>query len=130
MLFVEGESLLARLEEEAFAQFEQEALDLADDGGFQVGLGIAAALVQAEELEDQGFLEQVARLRHGLAFPGEAADAVFVAAEGQALVEAGVELATEFAHGPVLRAGFYLIETKLVGVLDAEEEDVVGPARG
>ena len=128
VIFVEGEALLARLEEEAFAQFEEETLDLADDGGFEIGLGIAGALLQAEELQDQGFLEQVARLRHGLPFLGEAADALCVAAEGEALVEAGVELAAEFTEGPILLAGLDLVKAALVRVLDAEEEDVVRPA--
>jgi hypothetical protein len=86
VVFVEGEAPLACLEEEAFAHFQQEALDLADDGGFQVGLGILAAGIQTEELQNQGFLQQVARLHDGLAFPGEAANALFVAAEGEALV--------------------------------------------
>ena len=33
-----------------------------------------------------------------------------VTAESEALVEAGVELAIEFAHGPTLSAGFILVE--------------------
>src|SRR5664279_1899598 len=130
MVFIEGESLLARLEEEAFAHFQQEALDLADDGGFQVGLGIAAALIQAEELQNQRFLQQVVRLPNGLPFPREPPNALFVPAESEALVQAGIELALEFAHRPVLFSGFYLIETTLVRVLHAEEEDAVRPAQG
>src|ERR1017187_2351331 len=130
VVFVEGEPPLACLEEEAFAHFQQETLDLADDGSFQVGLGILAALVQAEKLQDQGFLQQVARLHDGLAFPREPTDTLFIAAEGEAFVEAGIELALELAYRPVLFGGFYLIETALVGILDAEEEDVVSPAQG
>src|ERR1017187_9118894 len=129
VVFVEGEAPLPRLEEKAFAHFQQETLDLADDGGFQIGLGILAALVQTEELQNQGFLEQVACLRHGLPFPREPANALFVAAEGEALIEAGIELALELTEGPVLFGGFYLIETALVRVLDAEEEDVMRPAQ-
>jgi hypothetical protein len=34
VLFVEGEALLARFEEETLAEFEQEMLDAGDDGGF------------------------------------------------------------------------------------------------
>jgi hypothetical protein len=82
VFFVEGESLLARLKEEAFAHFQQEALDLADDGGFEIGLGVAAALVQPEELQNQGLFKQVARTANGLAFLGEPANALFVPAEG------------------------------------------------
>ena len=125
MLFVEGESLLARLEEEAFAHFQQEALDLVDDGGFEIGLGIAAPLVQTEELQHQRFLEQVARVADGLPFVCEPANAFFVTAESEALVEAGVELALEFADCPVLLTGFNLVEAALAGVLDAEKEDVM-----
>src|ERR1017187_330773 len=130
VVFVEGEAPLSRLEEEAFAHFQEETLDLADDGGFQVGLGILGALIQAEELQNQGFLEQVARLGDGLAFAREAANALFVPAEGEALVEARVELALEVTDGPVLFGGLYLVETALVWVLDAEEEDVMSPAQG
>jgi len=130
MFFVEGEALLARLEEEAFAHFQQEMLDLADDGGFQVRFGIAAALVQTEELQDQRFLEEIGRLADSLPFPREPANALFIAAESEALIEAGVELAFELTHGPVLFAGFYLIETTLVRVLDTEEEEVMSPAQG
>jgi hypothetical protein len=130
VLFVEGESLLARFEEKAFAEFEKELFNPVDNGGFQVGLGIAGALVEAEEFEDERLLEQVARLGDGLAFLGEAADAVFVAAQGQALVEAGIELAAEFADGPVLGGSFDFVEASLVGVFDGEEENVVGPAQG
>jgi hypothetical protein len=84
-----------------------------------------AALVQAEKLQNEGFLEQVACLRHGLPFPREPTDTLFIAAEGEALVEAGIELALQLTHRPVLFGGFYLIETALVRVLDAKKEDVM-----
>src|ERR1035437_4455998 len=130
MVFVEGEPLLARPEEEALAHFQQETLDLADDGGFAIRLGIAAALIQTEELQNQGFLQQIVRLPNGLPFPREPSNALFVPAESETLVQAGVELALQFAHRPVLSSGFYLVETTLVRVLNAEEEDVVRPAQG
>ena len=62
-------------------------------------------------------------------FRREPANALFVAAEGETFVQAGIELALEFAYGPVLTAGFYLIETALVRILDAEEEEVMSPAQ-
>jgi hypothetical protein len=129
VLFVEGEALLARFEEEAFAEFEEEMFDPVDDCGFQVGFGVASALVEAEEFEDQWLLEQVDRPGDGLSFLGVAANAVFVATGGKALVEAGIELAAEFANGPVLGGGFDFVEAALVGVVDAEEEDVMRPAQ-
>ncbi len=97
MLFVESEALLPCLEEETFAHFQEEALDLADDGGFQVGFRIAAPLVQSQEFQNQRLLEQIARLLDDLPLPRKPANPFLVAAEGQALVESRVELALEFA---------------------------------
>jgi len=52
-----------------------------------------------------------------------------VAAQGQALVKAAVELALEFTNGPILIGGFDFVEAALVGALDAQQEDVVRPAQ-
>src|SRR6185369_10659615 len=49
VVFVEGETLLASLEEKSLAQFQQEVFELVDDGGFQVGFGIAHLFVKAKE---------------------------------------------------------------------------------
>jgi len=128
VVVIEGEALLPRLEEKAFAHFQEEALDLADDGGFEIGLRIAAAFIQAEELEHERFLEQVARTNNFVAFFREPANAFCVAAKREAFVQAGGELSFEFAHRPVLFSGFDLIEAALVGILDAEKDDVMRPA--
>jgi hypothetical protein len=95
---------------------------LADDGGFEIGLGITAALIETEELQNQQFLKEVARVGNDLAFLREPADAAFVTAQSESLVEAGVELAFQLADCPVLFAGFDFVEAALVGVFDAEEE--------
>ena len=55
------------------------------------------------------------------------ADALFVATQCKSFVEAAVELALEFAQCPVLAGGFDFVEAALVGILDAEQEDVVRP---
>jgi len=59
----------------------------------------------------------------------EPANAGFVTAESEALVEAGVELTLQLADCPVLLVGFDLIEAALACVFDAEEEDVVLPTQ-
>ena len=130
VVFVECEALLTRLEQEAFAHFQQESFDLANNSGFEFGFGIATALLQAEKLQDKRLLEQVPRVRNGLAFLREPADALLVTAEGEAFVEARGELALELAHGPVLLVRFCFVETALVVVLDTEEDHVMGPAQG
>ena len=78
--------------------------------------------------EDERLLEEISRVFDGVAVAGEAADAALVAAEVEALVKAKIELAAEFADGPVLGGGFDFVKAALVGVLDAEEEDVVRAA--
>ena len=98
VVLVEGEALLAGLEEEAFAEFEEEVLEAIDDGLLEVGLGVAGLRIEAEELEHERLLQQVLWPHDDLAFFGELADALFVPAECEALVEAGGFLALEFRH--------------------------------
>jgi hypothetical protein len=95
---------------------------------FVDGLRIAVPLIESKELQDERFLEQVGWFPDDLAFLGEFPDPLFVPAEGEAFVEARVELAFEFAERPILFSGLYLIKAGLFWVLDAEEEDVVRPA--
>ena len=97
---VEGETLLAGLKEEAFAKLQEEFFQMGDDGGLKIGFGVAGALVEAEEFEDERFFEEVFRLRDDLPLAGEAFDAGLVPAESEALVEAGGFLAFEFADVP------------------------------
>jgi len=47
-----------------------------------------------------GVFEQVLRLGHMLPVPRQIADCLLVAAEGQPLIETGIELAPEFAQRP------------------------------
>src|SRR5690242_12089946 len=129
MFVVESEALLPRFEEEPFTHFQEEAFDLSNDGGLQIGLGISAALRQAKELQNQRLLEQIVRPLDGVTVAREPANACFVAAESEALVQAGIELALQFADCPILLAGFDFVETALFRVFDSEEEDVMRPAQ-
>jgi hypothetical protein len=51
VVLIEGEALLAGLEEEAFAEFEEEVLQAVDDGLLEVVFGVAGFFFEAEELE-------------------------------------------------------------------------------
>lgn len=130
MVVVEGESFLAGLEEEAFAEFQEELLELADDGGFEIGLGIGRFIFQAEEFEDGGIFEHVRGFRGDMAFLGEPSDACLVAAEGEALVEAGVDLPLEFLNGPPGLRGFNFVKNSPLFVSDAQENDIMRPTEG
>ena len=121
---------LARLEEEAFAEFEQEVLNVIKDGGFEIVLAETRLRFRAQELKHERLLEHIPDGLHDFAFLHELADARLVAAEGEALVEAAVELAFQLLEGPILTGGFDLVEATLIGILHAEQEDVVGPTEG
>ncbi len=58
------------------------------------------------------------------------ANADFVSAEGEALVEAGGFLASKLGHGPAFVGSFDLVEAAFTGVFDWEEFDVVSPTEG
>src|SRR3972149_6570869 len=95
MVFVEGKALLARLEEKSFAKFQEKTLEFADDGGFEIALGIRRLFLQAEEFEDVRVFEHVGGLGNGVPFFGEQADLFFVAAQCQPLVKSGGGVAFE-----------------------------------
>jgi hypothetical protein len=60
---------------------------------------------------------------------GKLANTVFVTAQGQAFVQAAVKLALEFAHGPVLAGRFDFVEVAFIGLLDAQQKNIVRPAQ-
>jgi hypothetical protein len=115
VVVIEGESLLAGFEEEAFAEFEEEGLQLVNDGGFQFILGVMRAVIQAEELQHERVFDEVGGFFYDLAFAGEATDFIFVAAEGKALVKAAGDLALKLTDGPLVGGGLDLVESALGG---------------
>lgn len=88
MVLVEGEALLPGLEEKAFAQLQQKLFEPVNDGGFQVGFGIASFLVKAEEFQDVRLFEDVRRRNDDLSLAGKPLDLFLVFAEGETFVEA------------------------------------------
>jgi len=127
VVLIEGEALLASLEKEAFAEFEQEMLQPVDDGLLQIRLGVAGFFLQAQELEHQRLLQQILRAHDDLPFLGELADACLVPAARQPLVKAGGFLALQLADIPVCLTGFDFVKAPFVRVLDGHEHDVVRP---
>jgi hypothetical protein len=81
MVLVEGEALLAGLEEKSLAELKQEVFQLIYDCGFHVGFGIARFLVQSKEFKDVRFFENVRRLDDYLSFVSKFTDAFLVSAE-------------------------------------------------
>ena len=56
---VEGDAILSANESEAFAQLQQEGLEVVAEAGFQVGLGKGVWLGDFEKFEDEGVAEDV-----------------------------------------------------------------------
>ncbi len=83
MVAIEGEPLLAGLEKEAFAEFEQELFKMGDQGRFEIRFGVAGLFVQAGEFEHERLLEDVRGPGDDLSLFGELLDAFFVAAQGE-----------------------------------------------
>ncbi len=71
MAAVEGDPLLPGHEGEALAEFEEELLELVDEGLFQVRLAEAFILPQPGELEDVRVLDQVGGLLDLVALLGQ-----------------------------------------------------------
>lgn len=67
-------------------------------------------LLQTEEFEHDGVLEEISRLFYDLSFDREAANFVLVPAEGEALVEAAGDLPLKFTDAPLVGVGLGLIE--------------------
>ena len=64
-----------------------------------------------------------------LTLPRQVTDRLLVSAEGQPLIEAGIELAPEFAQSPTLLGSLNLVEVALFR-LESDQEDVVRPTQG
>jgi hypothetical protein len=129
MLAVERDPLLSAHEGEALAQFEEELLELGDQGPFQVGLAEPLVLAEPGEFEDQGVLHQVGRPRDLVPLDGQCHDARLVPAQGQPLEEQRVDLSLQLAGRPPRVDGLGLVEGPRVGTVDAEQEAIMGPGQ-
>jgi hypothetical protein len=91
-------------------------LQLVDDRGFEVALRIAGAFIEPEEFEHIRIFDEVGGLLDDLALLGEGFDLVFVTTQGEALKEAAVDLALEFAQTPIVGRGLDFVEATLIGI--------------
>ena len=124
---VERDPLLAAHEGESLAQLEQELLQLGDQSLLQVGLAEPLVLAEPGELEHQRVFHQVGGLRDLVPFLGQRQHPRLVAAQGQPLEEQRVDLPFEFAGRPAGVDRLGLVERPCVGIIDAEQEPVMGP---
>ncbi len=123
----DAQAALASDEGEVATEFEQEGFEVADEGVFEVGLGVFVA--EVEELQHErvahGFVggEVVAGLR--LRAFAEHGGLVF--GKQGALVEQAADLPVELADAPAAAEGFVFVETAGAFVLHGDELHVVRP---
>ena len=97
-------------------------------GGPSAELKPGVAFGQVKELENKRVLDDVARDDHLLAPLRESPDLVLVAASGRAFEEERGHLALELTAGPVLASSLDFVEATGCWVLDAHQDEIVGPA--
>jgi len=129
MLLVEGEALLPGFKQETFTQFQQEVFKFVDDGALQIGFGILRLFIETEEFQNIGFLEQVLGSSDKLPFGCKPLYTLLVPAEGEALIQTGIELALEFRQRPASVRRLDFVETALVRVADGDKKDILRPAQ-
>ena len=125
VFFIEGEPFLPGFKEKTLSQFKQEVFKLVNDGGLQIGFGILRLFVQAEKFEHVGIFDHILWFDDDLSFLRKLSDSLFVAAQGKSLIEAQIELASEFRQGPVVLCRLNLIEGTCTVFCYAYEEDIL-----
>ena len=127
MLVLVFQALLPADEGEAFAELQEEVLELLDDRRFEVALVQPLGVGQVEEVEHVRLAERVDRALEGDSARDEVQHAGFVAALVQAGEELGVNLALQNSRAPPVPIGFDLVERARRRELDLREGAVVAP---
>lgn len=126
MFAADEQALLPRLEAEAVAEFEQEALQLVEQGVFEMAFAHHFLRLEADEPENIRIADHLpVVLRLGLGM-GEASQRVLVGGEAAALKILGGDLALEFAHRPVAAQGFGFVEAALERVIQLQQFGEMG----
>ena len=102
-------------------------LELVDDGRFQVGFGIGGFLIESEKLQDVGFFQEIVRSADDLAVLRQLSDSALVPAQRQAFIEAGVELALQFANRPAVFYCLDFVEGAFFRIANSHEQHIVRP---
>lgn len=130
VVVVEGEPLLPCLEREALAQLQEERLQLIDDGGLEVVLGVLGPLVEPEELQHQRVLHEVSSTFDHLTVGRQPPDLALIARQREALVKRAFDVPPQLAHRPLVLRGLDLVEAALVRIVDGLELHIVRPSQG
>ena len=103
---------------EAFAEFQQEWLEVVANAGLELGFVDRVGLRDFEELEDERIAEEVGRFFHSVPLIGQLQDLLLVLAGSEPQEERRFLLALEVPDTPSLPQGFLLVKASFQGILD------------
>ncbi len=126
---VERNPVLTTDEGEAFAEFEQEGLEVVAEAGFEVGLGDVVWLGDFKELKDVGVAQEIGGRSDDLALGSKLEDGVLVFSGGEAEEEGGFLLALQLTDGPFFPEGLLLVKAAFQRIVDLQKFDNVRPAQ-
>jgi hypothetical protein len=129
MRVADRDPVLPANEGEAFAQLEQELLQVIAEQGFEVGFGNLVRFWNFQEFKDVRFAHQVGGLLERLALRGELQDLLFVFAGGEAQEQGAVFLAFEFWDAPAFGNGLLFVKAALEVIVEFEQFDVMRPTQ-
>lgn len=131
VLVADGYAALAGLEAKAGAEFEEEGLQVVEQGGLEVALEVVGLFCEADELQHVGVADEIGDLRgrfDGL-LAGVLDDGLLIGGEAGALVEQGADLPLELADGPAALEAFVLVKCALPRVVEPQKLQKVCPRK-
>ncbi len=129
-LIADAQTALAADECEVVAEFEEEGLEMGDQGVFEFGFGVF--VLEAEEFEDEGVFDLLFRGKKvaGRFFVALDEHGGFIFGEKGAFVEEGIDLAVELADGPSAAEGFGFVEGAGLRIFQGKQTNIVRPGKG
>jgi ParB-like chromosome segregation protein Spo0J len=121
-LAADEQTLLTRLKTETVAQFEQEGLQLLDQGRFQIGLRQNFLGSQAEKLENIRVPDDMLRFGAGRSGADDSRKARLVAGKPRTLEVQTTDLPPQFAHRPVALDALDLIEGPFERIVNFQQK--------
>ena len=127
VLAAHGDAALAGFKQKARTEFEEEFLEMVQERGFDIALGVFGAFAQAGEFKHVGIANQVFDGFLRLLRAGAFDDGSFVFGKPGALKQQRADLALQLAHGPVALETFVLVERAFERVVNADQFDELSP---
>ncbi len=127
MIAVNGDALLTRDEAEAFAEFEQEVLEVIEESGFDLGLGELRGITQLQKFQHKWVFDEILRRVFFALAATLFQHLPLLFGQRRALKKERIDLAFEFARRPMSRRRLGFVEGAGVVVFDFQEQAIMRP---